>query len=128
MSRVIGVFATALVALALLAPMALADPTTGQPYSSNHSIYDAWVTQSSGGVDFEALGVIHYYGKTLTSDWDNVGDADTRAFIDADTTLSGPVTVGVGMGISLTVTPELIFQIPVFIGQYREKIEYHQVR
>ncbi|MBN2580437.1 MAG: autotransporter-associated beta strand repeat-containing protein [Pirellulales bacterium] len=72
----------------------LIDPTTGQPYTSDHDVYDAWETWGSGGVDFEALGVIHYYGKTLDSGWNSVGDADMRAFIDADTTLTAPVAVG----------------------------------
>ncbi|MHC4324705.1 MAG: DUF4465 domain-containing protein, partial [Planctomycetota bacterium] len=38
------------------------DPATGpvrEYYSVNHSIYDAWVTFGSGGVDVEAVGVLH---------------------------------------------------------------------
>ena len=38
---------------------ALIDPTTGFNYSENHPIYDSWVTWGSGGLDLEAVGVIH---------------------------------------------------------------------
>jgi hypothetical protein len=38
------------------------DPASGpirDYYSDNHPIYDAWVTFGSGGVDVEAVGVLH---------------------------------------------------------------------
>lgn len=38
------------------------DPASGpvrEYYSDNHPIYDAWVTFGSGGVDVEAVGVLH---------------------------------------------------------------------
>jgi hypothetical protein len=44
----------------------LVDPTTGLPYASDHGIYDSWVTWGSGGVDFEALGVINQVPEPAT--------------------------------------------------------------
>jgi hypothetical protein len=40
----------------------LVDPCSGPNwnyYDSNHPIYDAWVTMTSGGFDLEAIGVLH---------------------------------------------------------------------
>ena len=37
----------------------LIEPETGEPYTADHMIYDAWVTWGSGGADLEAVGVIH---------------------------------------------------------------------
>ena len=39
---------------------ALIDPTTGLNYTENHPIYDAWTTWGSGGLDLDAIGVIHH--------------------------------------------------------------------
>lgn len=62
--------------------------------SQGNPIFDAWVTWGSGGLDFEALGVINYAGITLGSGWDNAANFDARAFVDANTTLASDVTVG----------------------------------
>lgn len=37
--------------------------------SAGHAIFDAWLTNSSGGVDFEALGVIHQIPEPRETGW-----------------------------------------------------------
>jgi autotransporter-associated beta strand protein len=60
--------------------------------SQGHPIFDAWVTGGSGGLDLEAVGAIHFAGKTLDANWNNSTDAGTLAFVDGNTTLANPVT------------------------------------
>ncbi len=62
--------------------------------ANGNGIYDAWVTWGSGGLDFEALGVMNYAGETLLAGWDSEADGDTRAFVESNVTLIEGETVG----------------------------------
>ncbi|MFC1603431.1 DUF4465 domain-containing protein [Planctomycetota bacterium] len=57
------------------------DPASGpvrEYYSDNHPIYDAWVTFGSGGVDVEAVGVLHE--QEYSADIDLNGEVDMLDF------------------------------------------------
>jgi len=58
------------------------DPATGPVrdyYSDNHPIYDAWVTFGSGGVDIEAVGMLHE--QEYSADVDLNGVVDMYDFV-----------------------------------------------
>jgi hypothetical protein len=58
------------------------DPASGpvrEYYSDNHPIYDAWVTFGSGGVDVEAVGVLHE--QKYSADIDLNGVVDMYDFV-----------------------------------------------
>jgi hypothetical protein len=53
-------------------------------YSDNHPIYDAWVTFGSGGVDVEAVGVLHEQKRSADIDLNGVVDMEDLAlFVSA---------------------------------------------
>jgi hypothetical protein len=64
-----------------------ADPwgePAGNHYSHNHPIYDAWVTFGSGGLDLEAVGVLHEQKYSADIDLNGVVDiSDLELFLSA---------------------------------------------